>query len=137
MISIYGGVSRIISDILNDLNKKTKPTSSSSTQKFVFYAFISRALQRMERLSKVGGIDKLELENCVYSLATLSGLSLVVPHDWITEMTKASLDYKNPVGENAYKVFKNLCIIERNKSEESREPEHPNRPKSPKIPKIP
>jgi len=51
----------------------------------------------------------------------LSGLSLVLPTetyaDWIKEMTRAGLDYKNPVGEAAYKVFKNLCIIERNKSE--------------------
>ena len=37
--------------------------------------------------------------------------------DWIKEMTRAGLDYKNPEGEAAYKVFKNLCIIERNKSE--------------------
>ena len=79
----------------------------------------------MERLSKVGGIDKHELENCVYSRATMSSLSLVLPSetyaDWITEMTRAGLDYKNPVGEFAYKVFKNLCIFERNKSEGSRE----------------
>ncbi len=71
----------------------------------------------MERLSKVGEINKQELENCVYSRATLSSLSLVLPNDayaeWITEMTRAGLDYKNPVGEAAYRVFKNLCIIER------------------------
>ena len=69
LISNYGGVSRIIYDMINDLNKKTKPSSSSSTQKFAFYAYISGALQRMERLSKVGGIDRVELENCVYSWA--------------------------------------------------------------------
>ena len=52
-------------------------------------------------------------------------------------MTRAGLDYKNPVGESAYKVFKDLCIIERNKSEGSREPEGPTRPKSPKSPRSP
>ena len=31
-------------------------------------------------------------------------------------MTKAGLDYKNPMGVVAYSVFKNLCIVERNKS---------------------
>ena len=76
-------------------------------------------------MSKVGEINKQELENCMYSRATLSSLLLVLPHDayteWITEMTRAGLDYKNPVGEAAYRVFKNLCIIERNKSEGSRE----------------
>ena len=49
----------------------------------------------------VGEIDRLEMENCVYSQATLSGLSLVLPPetyaDWITKMTRAGLDYKNPV----------------------------------------
>ena len=84
----------------------------------------------MERLSKVGEINKQELENCVYSRATLSSLSLVLPNDayseWITETTRAGLDYKNPVGEAAYRVFKNLCIIERNKSKGSRESESVN-----------
>ena len=65
LISNYGGVSRIISDIINDLSRKMKPSSSSITQRFTFYAYICGALQRMERLSKVGGIDKAELENCV------------------------------------------------------------------------
>ena len=141
LISNYGGVSRIISDIINDLSKKVKPSSSSSTQRFTFYTYICGALQRMERLSKVEGIDKTELENCVYSRATLNGLSLVLPSDayadWITEMTRAGLDYKNPVGKNAYQVFKNLCIIERNKSEGSREPERSNKPKSPNSPRSP
>ena len=117
LISNYGGVSRIVSDIVNDLNRRAKPNPNNSAQKFAFYASISGALQRMERLSKVGEIDKQELENCVYSQATMGSSSLVLPSDtyadWITEMTRSGLDYKNPVGEAAYQVFKNLCIIER------------------------
>jgi len=58
LISNYGGVSRIISDILNDLNRKTKPNPNNSAQKFAFYACISGALKRKERLSKVGEIDR-------------------------------------------------------------------------------
>ena len=112
LIANYGGVSRIVSDIVNDLSRRAKPNPNNSTQRFSFYASISGALQRMERLSKVGEINKQELENCVYSRATLSSLSLVLPNDayadWITEMTRAGLDYKNPVGEAAYRVFKNL-----------------------------
>ena len=50
-------------------------------------------------------------------------------------------DYKNPVGMVAYSVFKNLCIIERNKSEGSRQPEKISSPKmkprSPKSPRSP
>jgi len=65
-ISNYGGVSRIISDILNDLSRKTKP-NRITVPRSSFYSCILGALQRMERLSKVGGIDRQELENCVYS----------------------------------------------------------------------
>jgi len=65
-ISNYGGVSRIISDILNDLSRKTKP-NRITVLRSSFYACILGALQRMERLSKVGVIDRQELENCVYS----------------------------------------------------------------------
>ena len=56
-------------------------------------------------------------------------------------MTKARMDYKNPVGIVAYSVFKDLCIIERNKSEGSRYPEKSSSPKmkprSPKSPRSP
>jgi len=141
LISIYSGVSRIISDIVNDLNRRAKPNPNNSAQKFAFYAVISGALQRMERLSKVGEIDKHELENCVYSRATLSSLSLVLPTDtyadWITEMTRAGLDFKNTVGEAAYREFKNLCIIERNKSEGSRETELASGARSPRGTRSP
>ena len=76
LILNYGGVSRIVSDILNDLSRKRKPNSNNSTAKFSFYAYISGALQRMERQSKMVGIDKQELENCVYSQATLNSKAL-------------------------------------------------------------
>ena len=36
-------------------------------------------------------------------------------------MTKNDLDCKNPTGSEAYLVFKDLCIIERNTSEGSRD----------------
>jgi len=52
-------------------------------------------------------------------------------------MTRAGLDYKNPVGEAAYRVFKNLCIIERNKSEGSRESERVNGSRSPRGSRSP
>ena len=112
LISNYGGVSRIISDTVNDLNRRAKPNPNNTTQKFTFYTGISGALQRMERFSKVGEIDKQELENCVYSRATLSSLSLVLPTeayaDWIT---------RTPLGRLHTKFSR--TIIERNKNEGS------------------
>ena len=141
LILNYGGASRIINDIIKDLSVRPKPNSNDNNARFSFYAFISGALQRLERLSKVNCIDKLELENCLYSRATLSSLSLVLPTKeytkWITEMTRKDLDYKNPAGLEAYQVFKNLCIIERNTSEGSRNPERPKSPRSkPRSPKL-
>ena len=52
-------------------------------------------------------------------------------------MTKAGMDYKNPEGEAAYTVFKDLCIIERNKSVGSRVPEKAGSPKlKPRSPRT-
>ena len=51
-------------------------------------------------------------------------------------MTKSGLDYKNPVGVAAYSVLKDLCIVERNKSEGSRASEKSSSPKmKPRSPK--
>ena len=141
LISNYGGVSRIINDVISDLSRRSKPASTNSQGKFTFYAHISRALQRLERLSKVDGISPTDLETCFYSRATLSSLSLILPRetysDWISEMTKAELDYKNPMGVVAYSVFKNLCIMERNKSEGSRGAEKIHSPKTkPRSPRA-
>ena len=138
--SNYGGVSRIINDVISDLSRRSKPASTNSQGKFTFYAHISGAMQRLERLSLVDGISTMDLETCLYSRATLSSLSLILPHeaysDWISEMTKAGLDYKNPVGVVAYSLFKDLCIVERNKSEGSRGAEKSHSPKTkPKSPK--
>ena len=48
------------------------------------------ALQLKERLSKIVEINKQELENCLYSRATLNSLSLILPHkthmNWITKI---------------------------------------------------
>ena len=142
LILNYGGGSRIINDIINDLSRRSKPTPNNSNAKFNFYAHIFRALQRIERLSKVEGIDNLELETCLYSRAILSSFSLVLPPetytDWISVMTKAGMDYKNPEGVGAYTVFKDLCIIKRNKREGSRVPERIGSPKmKPKSPRSP
>ena len=106
LISNYGGVSRIINDVISDPSRQSKPASTNSQGKFTFYAHISGALQRLERLSKVDGITSMDLETCLYSRATLSSLSLILPRetysDWISEMTKAGLDYKNVY---AYRIF--------------------------------
>ena len=141
LISNYGGVSRIINDVISDLSRRCKPASTNSQGKFTFYAHISGAMQRLERLSKMDGISTMELETCLVSRSTLSSFSLILLSetytDWISEMTKAGMDYKNPEGIGAYTVFKNLCIIERNKSEGSRIPDKVSSPKmKPRSPRT-
>ena len=120
LISQYGGPSRIICDIINDLAARAKPEANDSNERFSFFSHVSRALQRIERLNKIGEINKHELESCLYSHATLNSLSSVLPQktfrNWISKMTECGLDYKNPTGIEAYTVFKNLCIVERNTS---------------------
>ena len=97
----YGGALRIVSDIINDLATSFKPGANDNDAKYSFFSHISGALQRLERLSKIVEINKLELENCLYSLATLNSLFLALPHKthmtWITKMTENGLDYKNPI----------------------------------------
>ena len=126
-------------NIMNDLSRRTKPNSTNNSARFTFYALISSALLRIERLSKIEGINKLELESCLYSQATLSSFSLLLPSDvyadWTSEMTRGGMD---PEGIGVYTVFKNLCIIERNKSEGSRIPDKVSSPKvKPRSPRSP
>ena len=140
LISQYGGPSRIISNIINDLASRAKHGANDSNAKFSFFSLVSGALQRIERLSKKGEINKLELDSCLYSRATLNSLAAVLPQkthrNWISKVTECVLDYKNSTGMEAYNVFKNLCIIERNTSEGSRTADKPSSPKpKPRSPK--
>ena len=61
-ITNYGGPSKIVGDIFNNLSRKSKPASGSRKKKFVFYSAITRAIQRLERLLRVNNIEGAELE---------------------------------------------------------------------------
>ena len=121
LIRTYGGPSRIINNIISNLALKPKPLASSKREKYTFYSAITGAIQQLERLSQVNYIDKAELETCLLSRSTLSSLSRLLPtveHDgWVREMTKLSLDFKNPVEMSAFDCFKGVCIMERNTAE--------------------
>ena len=51
LITNYGGLSRIVGDIINNLSRKSKPVGGNRKEKFVFYSAITGAIQRLERLS--------------------------------------------------------------------------------------
>ena len=116
LINTYGGPSRIVGDIINNLSRKSKPLGGNRKDKFVFYSAITGAIQRLEKLSRANYINKTELEACLLSRSTLSSLvllHLVSEHDvWVREMTVAGIDFSNPVGLETFNCFKRVCIIE-------------------------
>ena len=135
LITNYGGASRIINDILNNLSNKQKPYNSNKSLKYSYYSTIMGALQRLEKLAKVSWINKNELEICLYSRGTLSSLAkLLLPKDydnWIREMTRMSLDFNNPSGSATFQCLKSICTMERNANEASRNNEKTNSPRPP------
>ena len=64
-------------------------------------------------------------------MSSLSRLLLHQDHNaWVREMTKRDLDFKNPVGYDAFLCFKQICIQERNTNEVSRADKGGSPPKS-------
>ena len=134
LILNYGGASRIVNDIVNNLSLKSKPESGSIGEKYAYYAAITSALQRLEKLAKVSSINKIDLDDCLYSNSTMMELSrLLLNKDyqsWVREMTKRDLDFKNPTGFASFSCFKEICIQERNTYEVSRPRSAPSSPKN-------
>ena len=79
LITYYGGPSRIVGDIVNNLSRKSKPVAGNRKEKFTFYFAITGAIQRLQRLSRVNYIDRAELEACLLSQSTLSSLFRLLP----------------------------------------------------------
>ena len=63
LIKNYGGSSRIVGDIISNLISKPKPAIGNRQEKFAFYSAITGGIQRLERLSRVSYIDRIELES--------------------------------------------------------------------------
>ena len=59
------GAPRIVNDIVSNLSSKPKPEFRSVGDKYNYYAAITSALQRLEKLAKVSSINKIELDNCL------------------------------------------------------------------------
>ena len=79
LINNYGGPSRIVGDIVNNLARKSKPGAGNRKEKFTFYSTITGAVQRLEKISRVNYIDKVELESCLLSHSTLNSLVRLLP----------------------------------------------------------
>ena len=139
LIETYGGPSRIVGDIVGDLLKKGKPCNNIK-QKFSFFSAITGAIQRLERLARVSYINGTELEACLLSRSTLSGLISLLPsveHDlWVREMTLAQLDFRNLEGLDTFNFFKRIYIIEKNTNENFREEIDVKNVQSPVVKKL-
>ena len=79
LITNYGGPSRIVGDIINNLSRKSKPVGGNRKEKFVFCSTITGAIQRLEKLLWVNYIDRAELEACLLSCSMLSSLVRLLP----------------------------------------------------------
>ena len=141
LIENYGSPSWIVGDIVGDLLKKGKPSNDNRKQKFVFFLAITGAIQRLERLSRVCFIDGEELEACLLSRSTLSGLISLLPsseHDfWVREMSMVQLDFRNPEGLDTFNCFKRVCIIKRNTNESFRNDPEIKSIQIPAVKKLP
>ena len=66
-----------------------------------------------------------ELKDCLYSRNTLTLLGkLLITQDYdeyIREMTRRSLDWRNPLGQDTYECFKYIYTMERNMLEAARD----------------
>ena len=98
LISNYGGLSRIVGDIINNLSKRSTPAPEKRKEKISYYSAITGAIQRLERLSRVTHINGAELGSCQLYRSTLSSLIKLLPiaeYDrWVREMTIAGLDFR-------------------------------------------
>ena len=65
MVQQYDGVSRIVSDINNNLAIQPKSEVNDINTKNSFFFRISGALQHVKMLSKIVKINKVELEICL------------------------------------------------------------------------
>ena len=134
----YGSPHTIVTDIISGLANKRKPAPNNDKQRYDFYADITLGIARLDRLARVPNVDIDELDNILYSRATLSSLFKILPigdskvfnHHF--EMKR--LDWKNPQGARTFAFFKELCEAERNILEpyKGTEPQviSPPRPKS-------
>ena len=66
-----------------------------------------------------------ELKECLYSQSTLTSLSkLLISQDYneyIKEMTRRHLDWRNPLGSDTYDCFRYICTMEKNMLEAARD----------------
>ena len=125
LVQNYGGAARIINDTVMALAQRKKPSVSDRPDRYLHISAIIAALQRLEKLMCSNPALGVELKDCLYSRDTLSSLTkLLISQDYdeyIKEMTRRDLDWRNPLGEETYKCFRYICVMEKNMLEAARD----------------
>ena len=107
LVQNYCGAARIINDTVMALRRK-KPSFSDRHDRYLHISAIIAALQRLEKLMCSNPSLGVELKDCLYSRNTLNSLTkLLISQDYdeyIKEMTRRDLDWRNPLGEETYIV---------------------------------
>ena len=106
LVQHYGGAARILNDTVMALTWRKKPSANDQADRYTHISAIIAALQRLEKLICSNPVLGVELTECLYSRNTLTSLTkLLVALDYdeyIKEMTRRNLDWRNPLGENTF-----------------------------------
>ena len=125
LVSNYGRAAHILNDTVMDLGKRKKPASNDCSDRYLHVSAILAALQRLEKLICSNPSLGFELKECLYSRNLLTLLSkLLISQDYdeyIKEMTRRCLDWRNPLGPDTYECFRYICTMEKNMLEDVRD----------------
>ena len=123
LISNYGAPARIVNDTVMALVKRKLLIASDQANLYAHVSAIIAGLQRLEKLSRTNIFLAPELIDCLHSRNTLTSLShLLIPQDYdeyIKEMTRRSLDWRNQLGKETYECIRYICTMEKNMLEAS------------------
>ena len=118
LITKYGGADRVVGDILEGVKQIQKPSPTSKKERYAFYADLTCALSRLDKLSKVPGIDLNNLATTLYSRNTLYALIELLPekdrNKVRSKLTDNNIDWSNPTGVRTFSIYKTACESERN-----------------------
>ena len=107
------------------LTQRKKPAANDHADQYTHISAIIAALQRLEKLICSNHALGIEVKDCLYSRDMLTSVTkLLIAQDYdeyIKEMTRRNLDWRNPLGEETYNCFRHICVMEKNMLEASRD----------------
>ena len=122
LVSNYGGAARILNDTVMALTRRER---NDWSDRYLHVSAILAALQRLKKLICSNSTLAVELKECLYSRNTLTSLrKLLISQDYddyIKEMTRRHLDWRNPLGSDTYDCFRYICTMEKKMLETARD----------------